>query len=452
MVLILTGSVSVLRADEAPYARAYLDQLNSRLTLIEAQVPAITKAAEQAAEAINSGRGDRGDRGFGVRGDAGLANELSNRAGAMLGYDGRAGDPGDVIVYVFGVVRTDGQDMQALLTRQLKDAARLSSLGSTVIGLGSVAQLRSLGHLDEAEDACAVLLDNTVRATERLSLNGLDNADAPVDTVLNASLAWAFECELFSACTRLDRVPVVRQSFEIDTRKRRWLRYGSQRFHDDRWLDPIPPGKLGHAYLDGLREVLLDIGTASWRRIARTAHRAQDSLASGGTVWLRAGGRYLPYHFGGQLASDPGVFTALNHDGSDSRLAVPGEDDFVIAVGDSETAGSYEWGEPELLRGAGRGVAWIVNGYNTQPRDLYRREIMVDLWAPFGDGVVRVKNYDARLGPVTGVVGEAVTWMITAEVVGEENGESDHMDRMKAKADFTAESAQGAEKDKENQE
>jgi len=424
-ILLLTFSSAPLSADEAPHARAYLEDLNHRLGYIEAQMSTFAQAADRTAEAIASGRGNRG---FAVRGDVGLANELSNRPGSMLGYDGRAGVAGDAILYVFGLVRSDGPGEQALLVRQLDEAAKLKTAGSVIVGLGSSAQLRSYGLFDEAQGTCDSWLDNGTTLSrkrmydgDRVTGGGLDDPGpllAPAATVLNAAAAWAFQCELFSAMTRLDKVPVVRQSFEIDTRRRRWHRYGSQAFHHDRWLDPIPPGELGLAYLGGLRGVLLDIGTASWHDFARTARRAESTLASGGTVWLRPGGRYLPYHVGGQLANDPGVFTLLNHDGSDPRLTSPGKKDYVIAVGESETAGSYEWGEPELLRKAGRGVAWVVNGYNTQPRDLKRHEVLIDLWAPFGDGVVKIENYETRLGPVTGVVGEAVTWMIAAEVVG----------------------------------
>jgi hypothetical protein len=421
--LLLVLPTTTLRADEAPHARAYLDNLNAQLGHVGAQMPMISRAAEQAARAMHAGRG------FGVRGDAGLANELSNRAGAMLGYDGRAGEAGDVIVYVFGLGRRGGQGVRAMLVKQIDEADRLRAGGSVVIGIGSSEQIERYGLGDVMGKTCDVFLDNAVGsgAGSGGGAGGGTGAEnpgqmtVPTDTVMNAVVAWTFECELFSALTRLDRVPVVRQSFEIDTRRLRWERYGSQRFHHDRWLDPIPPGELGQAYLDGLGDVLLDIGTASWRGLARTAQRVDRTLASGGTVWLRAGGRYLPYHVGGQLGTVPGLFTALNHDGSDSRLAVPGKNDFVLAVGQSETAGSYEWGEPELLRKAGRGVTWVVNGYNTQPRDLRRRETLVDLWGPYGGGVVRVEDYDTRLGPVAGVVGEAVTWMIAAEVVGRAN-------------------------------
>ena len=101
----------------------------------------------------------------------------------------------------------------------------------------------------------------------------------------------------------------------------------------------------------------------------------------------------------------------------------------MIAIGTDETAGSTEWGEPDLLRSAGLGVAWIVNGYNTDRRRLPGREILLDLWAPVGDGVVKVDSYDARLGPVSSVVAEAVLWMVTAQAgeyfgANESNGEA----------------------------
>ena len=60
-------------------------------------------------------------------------------------------------------------------------------------------------------------------------------------------------------------------------------------------------------------------------------------------------------------------------------------------------------------------MVWIVNGYNTHQRDLCRNEIVVDLWVPVGDGVIHLKHYDSRLGSVSGLVAEPVTWMIAAQ-------------------------------------
>ncbi|GAB4196323.1 MAG: hypothetical protein Kow00105_10470 [Phycisphaeraceae bacterium] len=404
-------SAAVARADEAPYARAYLDRLLERVDRIGSDMEALTSAAEVSAKALDEGAG------FGVRGDVGMAQELSQRAGAMMGYDGRRGEAGDVVLYVLGLP-SRAVEAREMLAAQFRDAAELKAGGSVVIGLTSRARLRSYGLLDEAQQACTVLIDNHASAADGRLTDAAGRTVAPMETVLNAVSAWAYECELFAALTRRGRVPVVRQSFEIDTRRSRWSRYGSQRFHHDRWLDPIGPGDLGRAYLDGLKRVLRDIGTASWRNLSRSASKVEQVIRSDAVVWLRPGGRYLPHHVGTDYAGDPGLFRLLTHDGSDPSLASPGQADYLLAVGRYETAGSWEWGEPELLRRAGQGVTWIVNGYNTQRADLKRNERLIDLWGPVGDCVVKVADYDTRLGPVSSVTAEAVLWMIAVEVQG----------------------------------
>ncbi len=395
----------LLRADEAPHARAYLDALEAGLDRIEQNMPRISNAAEVAAKRLSRGAG------FGVRGDDGLASELSNRTGTLMGYDGRRGDDGDVILYVIGLPVSIEADAAVRIDIQLIKAAELKANGCVVIGLGSTDRLRRLGLMDRAIESCDAWLDNAVIEQD-------SKLNAPIEPVQNAAVAWTFECELFAALTRQNKVPVVQKSFEIDTLRKRWYRYGVQHFHHDRWLDPIDAGSLGRIYLKELDTVLLDIGTSSWRAVAKTANRAYTTRTNDGTIWLRAGGRSLPYHSGSILKNDPGIFTLLTHDGSNPKLPAPGNNDMLIAVGDHETAGSWEWGEPELLRKAGRGVTWIVNGYNTQRADLDYGEVMIDLWAPVGDSVVRIKNYDANLGPVSGITSEAVTWMIAAEVAG----------------------------------
>ena len=394
--LTVVAVICDARADEAPYARVYMEQLQDNLDAIRAQMPTIADAADRTAEAMIAGRG------FGVRGDRGLAHELSNRAGAMMNYDGRPGEAGDVILYVLGLGDPAGH---------LVKINELKAAGSIVIGMGSIEYLKQQRIDQDVIDACDFWLDNAV--------NVEDETYAPMRPVMNTAAAWTFQCELFAALTRHDKVPVVRQSFEIDTRHKRWQRYTGQRFHHDRWLDPMPPRKLGEAYITGLQVVLRDIGTASWKSLALTADRAFAAhQAAGAHVWLRPGGRGLPYHVGRQLHGDPDIFKLLTHDGSDPNLDSPTKDDMLIAVGRYETAGSYEWGEPELLRQAGRGVMWIVNGYNTQPADLKRNERLIDLWGPVGDCVVKIDHYDTRLGPVNGVTAEAVLWMIAAQVQG----------------------------------
>lgn len=388
-----------LRADEMPAARARWDRLAMIMGQIRQDLPAITRAADAAARPFVAGRS------VGVRGEPGLAREMSHRAGALMAFDGGpGGSDGGVVLYAFGL-SLRGQDDAARLDEQIADARALVTGGSVVIAIASTDHLRRINRLDEARAASTMLLDNHVPADQPL-----------LEPAANAVVAWTWCAELFGACTRLHQVPVVCLERGID-RRHRWHRtYQSRRFHDDMQVQPIAAGWLGGEYLHELRRVLRDVGTAGWGAMSATAQRAGGTIVDGGRVFLRCGGSYLGHHTGGKLPADPNLFTPLDHDGSDPALPSPGAADFVIAVGQMEEPGAGEWGEPQMLRQAGRGVAWIVGGYQWKPRQLKEGEIVVDQYWPVGDALVKIPNYPVRLAPASGVVSQAVFWALCVEV------------------------------------
>lgn len=213
------------------------------------------------------------------------------------------------------------------------------------------------------------------------------------DPALSAARAWVYQVELFAACVRRGETPVIRQSPLIDTKHRRLLRYSGQTFHHDRWPDPPAPGSLARRYLAGLRTVLLDITTGSGNALDEASARVRNTLDAGGKVYVVTGSTMLAYHLPESFEPWTGQASAK---------------DLVLAVGDFEEAGYHgHWHDLDAMRKAG-GVVWILNACNTPPRSLPRGEVLLDLWAPFGDGVVTVEHYDARLGPVTGVAQLAV--------------------------------------------
>ncbi len=251
---------------------------------------------------------------------------------------------------------------------------------------------------------------------DRVTLAGV--AFDTSDPVHRLALLWTWQVEWFAACTRRGETPVIRRSPLIDTRLARHRRYGEQRFHHDRWLEPIEPGALGSAYLDGVRGVLRDVGTASWGDLTATARRATRTLNAGGRVFVRFGGRTLAHQFeaAAEAFDARWPWTLLDHDGSDAARPSPGPGDLLLAVGDAEPPDADAWGEPDMLLQAGRGIAWVVNGHGVDRRRMPARDVLVDLWCPYGDGVVRVEHYDARVGPAGGVVATAVWAALSAEV------------------------------------
>ena len=153
MLFGFSGTASAAPAAEppsaAPAAEAYLAWTRSALAQAETNLPAITAAAQIAAEAFMAGRD------LGVRGGAGLNEELGARSGGLCVYRATKGNPGDVVLYAFGVATDKDADVAALLERELADAEALKAAGSTVIGLASFRQLDVQGKMARAKAVCA---------------------------------------------------------------------------------------------------------------------------------------------------------------------------------------------------------------------------------------------------------------------------------------------------------
>ncbi len=401
ILLIACWACRPLVADEVPAARAYLDAVQESVTAMEKEMDALAAAADEAFARLAAGRS------LGVRGGAGLAWELADRPGGLALYRGGKGEAGDVILFALDPLEAQPEDARVAAADHIADAARLRAAGSLIIGIASLDHLRELGLFDAARQACDVLIDNHAPPVAGQPSRA---------TVVNAVVAWAWTCEVFAAGTRRELPPVMRKSLETDYRRVRHRRYDGLRFHRVAQLEPIEPGVLGRIYIRKVQRLLVDIGTASWPAIAETTHRANDALAAGGRVFIRVGGRYLAHHHAGQLRGDPGVMIGLDHDGSNPDLPQPGAGDFVIAFGYSDPPGTDWWGEPEMLREAGRGVAWVLSAYVTQPRDLQRGEIVIDQQWPIGDAVVSVPGYDVPIGATSGVAVTTIHGCLTATI------------------------------------
>jgi hypothetical protein len=213
------------------------------------------------------------------------------------------------------------------------------------------------------------------------------------------------------------------QSFDVDTRRDRWRHTHEHRWHPDIRLSPIAAGALGRSYLSHLRGVLRDVGTASWSALAATVDRASATIFDGGRVFVAAdpaGLAGVARHHGGQLAADPWLFVRLPLEGEVPAGMRPGRDDFVIALGAADPPPAPGSGSPgasaPYVRHAGRGVAWVISAYLTKPSDLAYGDIVIDQFWPPDDALVPVPGYDAHVGPASGVVSEAILWMLAAQL------------------------------------
>jgi hypothetical protein len=380
---LLVATICVLTShppDEAPAARAWWQQLDAAIVALGEETPAIAATADEASARLAAGAS------LGVRGNRALATAFAQDPGGLQWCNGAPGGDGDVVILAF-VPPTHATERRQWLQQRRREAMQLTEAGGFVIGIGAG------GEASDVCDAWLTLPD-----------------DPHLQRTLLPVVAWAWQAELFAAFTRRGLVPVVRRSVHDDTRQSFARRYGLlQRFHDDRWLDPIAPGELAASYLSELRLVLRDVGTASWPGVAEAGNRARQALRRGGSIWVLATGHAA-------AALQPPLRSL------DEAPRVLGVSDLVLAIGSYEPPGTSDWDDPDHLRTAGLGVAWITNTHFASAGDVRLgspaesdADVIIDLWAPLADAVVRIPHHDAPLGPVSAVVAVAVMEAVRVE-------------------------------------
>ena len=410
LLLLLSGLVLWLAlpgygAPPRVDARAYYDRYVSNLALIEAEIDSIVPAAETAAKLYVAGRN------LGVRGGAGLREELGGRSGGLMPYRAERGDAGDIMIYAFGVRTSRETGPADSLDKELADAETLAAGGSLIIGIASLEQLEKFGRLDRTRSICAFLLDNRAGPIDGMATDGQGRPILSTFVPANPAVLWIWQAEFFAACTRLSRTPTMWQSIIVDRDLKRANRYKKIRFHEDLRVPPIEPGRLGRAYLHELRRVLKDIADKSWPALIQTASRAAEVLRRGGRVHVLAQGHYPPHHHRGGYATDPGHLSGLSR---------PGKGDFAIALGYCAPPGHPRWARLDELRAAGQGVAWITSGYMQRNREFLRdNEIFLDQQWAEGDALVEVEGYDVRICPPSGIAAEVIMWMVKAQLYHE---------------------------------
>lgn len=432
---VTSGEIGVKRepASAAPVAEAYFFWTLSVLSQAETNMPVITGAAQVAADAFVAGRD------LGVRGGAGLSEELGARSGGLCVYRATKGNPGDVVLYAFGVATDKDKDVSVLLERELSDAESLKAAGSTVIGLASFRQLEALGKMDRAKEVCAALMDNGGPAGDGLFTGSDGKPAVPTFVTADAIVSWVWMAEFYAACTRAGKTPAMYQSVLNDPDRVRYNKYLKVRFHDDMTVAPIPAGQLGRAYITAIRGMLDTVRRDHWQALADAARRAAGTIRDGSQVHVFARGHYPPRHVGGQLAADRSGFRRMQK-GAAAVPGDPGKDDFAIAAGYSLPPGDEWWGgADQRLRQAGRGVCWIISGHRTRPEHLRVNELLLDQVWPDGDAALAIPGYDVGICPPSGVMAEAVLWMLTGEAWAQAGGLSPDMPCNKLKATITGE-------------
>ncbi|MFZ4395761.1 MAG: hypothetical protein ACOYOU_09070 [Kiritimatiellia bacterium] len=389
-------------------AGTYYRWLMNCLDGIEKDVPRIIPSAEAAARVHVEGGA------IGIDGDASFLYEGFGRCGGLMS------------------LATRRPDMRIRLTGLVDSGASAGALagvdrrpdGWIRIGFGS-------GCVLDRAIAEGAPFDHVVRnhAAVHNGLFPLGDGLWMVPTVQHANLValWVWTGEFVAACTRLGKMPLMFQGFAFPGGRERALKLGgpavlggagcgSEWLFHDQPPEPVAAGVTGRAYLLEVRAILERVWSRETGNIRRAATVAAQAREKGHTIRVAA-----EFHAFNGIRNRPCNASWLSYGmprdaGSNSIKA----GDVILCMGYTEVRKDCA----DAARAAGatfmtsfssclerRRLSERPTGENRRPDELF-----IDQHWPFGDAVVQFPGYDIKLLPPSGVVGEAILQMFTAEV------------------------------------
>ena len=397
LTLLLTACPPLAAAGTTA-ARSYLERVVAALDAMERDMPAITAAAELAAERyVNHPQGT-----LGVLGDPGFFREATDRSGGIMRVFGGAHAAGDKGIMLF-CLSERGWD------QDIKQAKYFSGTGSMIIAFG---RRQLLDRAREAGCPMAAALDLHVPGDGTWADGSL-----PVDRPARLAALWLWTGEFVAACTRRGRMPPMYLGYAVPGGRERAAKFGRHvRFHDETPA-AVPAGRVARAYLAALRRDLRAVADHEMDEIVRTADLALEARDAGRGVYAFLHGHAVHCSLGGP--ADPGYFTQANRDWVDLKdeIELHGGD-FMFCLGfDQPFDGDWFKELAPRLRRDGVRLAISVTDYKHEAISaIPSGEPFINQHWGFGDAVVELPGYDVKILPTSAVIAETILWMVQAEM------------------------------------
>ena len=374
-------------ATPASPAVAYLERLRAGVESARRQMPTMIESAQTAAKRVSGG-----NRLFAAGSQQDFCDELIGRAGGLedIHLAPQALDQlrrGDVVLYAVRSVIAPNDHLKI---------ARFREAGAFVIAFASAKQ-SDLTHF-----APDVLIDSGPDAGVMLD----DGKIAPTDSVINILNAWTWTAEFISACTRIDKMPVVYQSYHLPGGRERAAKYSGRTFHDDTKIAPIGTGVLGMTYLDRIDQYLSAVQAESAESLRIAGSWLRDAGVDRSA--LAAMGHMCPAHYADPRASQRfGKIERIEGDAPKAPDAA-----FVAVLG-------YQHA-PQLAVAAAhlRRSKLLYTSVERAGDDSAAYILYVDPHWPLADGCVTISGYDTPACPASGIVQAAIGWSLVSECVG----------------------------------
>ena len=366
VVFLIVASLTVsLPSPAAAAAENYLSQLQSVITRNGTNLASLTLSASNAAVEFRAG----GNIWAAGR-QADFVSEACGRAGGLMAIAAlgeRIPARHDVILYAVPG-NLDAGDLRRF--------AQWQGLGATVIQFSSPA--------------------------------GLWEKQYPLDTVANVVDLWTWTGEFVAACTRLEHMPVLYQSYGLPGGPERGKKYQGKTFHDDLIIKTIAAGVLGREYRDQIQRMLTKINKTQMPKIRQAAKWWSETPKASATTLVT--GHMFPRHALDSRAPQFSDFAAIpaweNKDVLDTRHPPA----FALCLG-------YQFAPQKLLDQAkALGVKLLYSDVQpAQPPEPASNILYLDPGWPLADGCVAVPGYDVPILPASGVMHAAIYWTLISE-------------------------------------
>ena len=389
-------------------AEAYYQWLTGCLDAIEKDLPKFTRSAEAAARLYVDGGSEIGAYG----GDP-FVLELFGRSG--------------------GVMRMLAFDKFA----NRKEAPSLPDKAIALVGLredrideivGKITEFRKKGYhvvvfgradlVDKARKAHAdVEVDTHAAPHGGLLQDANGRWIIPTDSAAASAASWTWVSEFVAACTRLGKMPPMYLGYAVEGAMEREARFKGLKFHD-KLASRLDAGQLSKQFLSELRRSLEAIHDLELPRIRQTAAEALKTRSSGGKLWVYLQGHEILRLMG--YPNDPQWFEPIHQGWNTMRQDVKiGPSDFILCIGFDQIFQGERWeGFAERTRKAGAKIAWSITDYRPEEvKAIPSGEVFINQHWAKGDAVAEVPKYDIKCIPTSGVIAEAVLWMVHAEML-----------------------------------
>ncbi len=399
-------------SDMNPVMTAYRDALIDQLDKLEDSLPEMSQSAEVVAERLLAGGS------LYVAGQEAFVSASHKRAGGMmmaLAYNDKTRAPykekipltaNDVVLV--GAWANDEE-------RAIEACRRAKEAGAYVVLISPA--------FDDSDAPPAALCDAHIvnfSGGEPAVPVGEGRRVGPTSPLYSVTALWTYTAEIVGSLTRRGKMPMMWQSVLVPGARERNKRYcttrdpSESRFHDDMTIPAQPAGRLGGLYVDAVRREVAGLRGPVLEQLERAAEDMAACVRAGGAVHVQTISHFTTYE-----VTSPSVPAWVKAEYDRRRRGTrlseelgkamkPGDVFFQLGYYGIAAGGELI----EAVRKAGGKSIIALCHAPIAPSDGPQPDMLIDAQWEFGDALILVPGYDAKILPSSGVLQTAIFWTV----------------------------------------